>query len=82
MLGCFVGAEEAPRAVAKLNVGLSRRALDKFSGSTDVGWALLPVHCELSRPTVANLRLAQRRIGRGNVRGRAFERPLTYADGR
>ena len=62
MLGCFVGAEEAPRAVSKLNVRLSRRALDKYSGSTDVGWALLPVLCALSRPRVANLRLNQQPV--------------------
>ena len=34
--------------------------LIKFNGSTDVGWALLPVLCALSRPRVANLRLKQR----------------------
>ena len=49
-------------ATPQLNVGLSRSELDKFSGSTDAGWALLPVLCALSRPRVANLRLNQQPV--------------------
>ena len=44
------------------NVRLSRSALDKFSGPTDVGRALLPVLCALSRPRVANLQLNQQPV--------------------
>ena len=57
--GC---AEARANAVSQLNVRLSRSALEKFSGPTEVGWALLPVLFALSRPRVANLRLNQQPV--------------------